>query len=52
VTPNVDHVVKFQKDPSLRDSYKDASLVVVDGKPVLWASKILKRLPETVPGSD
>ena len=52
VTPNVDHVVKFQKDQSLRDSYKDASLVVVDGKPVLWASKILKPLPETVPGSD
>jgi len=52
VTPNVDHVVKFQNDQSLRASYKDASLVVVDGKPVLWASKILKPLPETVPGSD
>jgi len=52
VTPNVDHVVKFQKDQALRASYKEASLVVVDGKPVLWASKILKPLPETVPGSD
>jgi len=52
VTPNVDHVVKIQKDLSLQASYKDASLVVVDGKPVLWASKILKSLPETVPGSD
>jgi len=52
VTPNVDHVVKFQNDKSLQASYKSASLVVVDGKPVLWASKILKPLPETVPGSD
>ena len=52
VTPNVDHVVKIQNDQALRAAYKDAALVVVDGKPVLWASKILKPLPETVPGSD
>jgi len=53
VTPNVDHVVKFQNDPALRSAYKDAAMVVVDGKPVLWASRILKKfLPATVPGSD
>lgn len=53
VTPNVDHVVKFQTDPALRAAYRDAALVTVDGKPVLWASRLLgKRLPELVPGSD
>jgi len=53
VTPNVDHVVKFQNDPIFRAAYKDAALVVVDGKPVLWASRILRKfLPTTVPGSD
>ena len=52
VTPNVDHVVKIQNDLALQAAYKDAALVVVDGKPVLWASKILKPLPGTVPGSD
>lgn len=53
VTPNVDHVVKFQNDPTFRAAYKDAAMVVVDGKPVLWASRILRKfLPTTVPGSD
>lgn len=53
VTPNVDHVVKFQTDKALREAYQDASLVTVDGKPVLWASRFLgKRLPALVPGSD
>lgn len=53
VTPNVDHVVKFQTDAALREAYQDASLVTVDGKPVLWASRLLgKRLPALVPGSD
>jgi len=53
VTPNVDHVVKLQGDFALRAAYDGASLVVVDGKPVMLASRLLgKRLPETVPGSD
>jgi N-acetylglucosaminyldiphosphoundecaprenol N-acetyl-beta-D-mannosaminyltransferase len=53
VTPNVDHVVNFQTNPSLRDSYQQASLVVTDGRPVLWAARLLGvPLPGTVPGSD
>lgn len=52
VTPNVDHVVKFQQEAALRAAYHDAAMVVVDGKPVLWASRFLQPLPETVPGSD
>lgn len=53
ITPNVDHIVKFQKDIALQEAYKKASLVVTDGKPVVWAAKFLKvNIPETVPGSD
>ena len=53
ITPNVDHIVKFQKDMGLQAAYKQASLVVTDGKPVVWAAKLLGvKIPETVPGSD
>lgn len=53
VTPNVDHVVKLQKNDTFRAAYDAADMVVVDGKPVLLASRLLgKSLPETVPGSD
>jgi N-acetylglucosaminyldiphosphoundecaprenol N-acetyl-beta-D-mannosaminyltransferase len=53
VTPNVDHVVKLQNNSALVAAYKDASLVLADGNPVVWAASLLgKSLPGTVPGSD
>jgi N-acetylglucosaminyldiphosphoundecaprenol N-acetyl-beta-D-mannosaminyltransferase len=53
VTPNVDHTVMFQEKPELRAAYRDASLVLADGAPVIWASRLLGRpLPERVAGSD
>jgi N-acetylglucosaminyldiphosphoundecaprenol N-acetyl-beta-D-mannosaminyltransferase len=53
VTPNVDHVVKLQNNSDLYAAYKNASLVLADGHPVVWAAKLLgKRIPERVPGSD
>jgi N-acetylglucosaminyldiphosphoundecaprenol N-acetyl-beta-D-mannosaminyltransferase len=53
VTPNVDHTVMFQTSPALRDAYADAALVLADGAPVVWASRLLgRRLPERVAGSD
>jgi N-acetylglucosaminyldiphosphoundecaprenol N-acetyl-beta-D-mannosaminyltransferase len=53
VTPNVDHAVMYQHHEALRQAYADASLVLADGMPVLWASRLLRRpLPERVPGSD
>ncbi len=53
VTPNVDHAVMFQEHAGLREAYADASLVLVDGFPVLMAAKLLRRdIPERVPGSD
>ncbi|WP_081627187.1 WecB/TagA/CpsF family glycosyltransferase [Methyloversatilis discipulorum] len=53
VTPNVDHVVKLEKDEGFRTAYSGASLVLADGKPVVLASRVLGLpLPGTVPGSD
>jgi N-acetylglucosaminyldiphosphoundecaprenol N-acetyl-beta-D-mannosaminyltransferase len=53
VTPNVDHIMKLQKDPSFRNVYERADLVVPDGVPLLWASKILKTpLSGRVNGTD
>jgi N-acetylglucosaminyldiphosphoundecaprenol N-acetyl-beta-D-mannosaminyltransferase len=53
VTPNVDHAVMFQENAKLRDAYRDAALVLADGAPVVWASRLLRRaLPQRVAGSD
>ncbi|KXB30539.1 N-acetyl-mannosamine transferase [Dechloromonas denitrificans] len=53
VTPNVDHVVKLETQRPFREAYKDAALVLADGRPVVMASKMFgKPLPGTVPGSD
>lgn len=53
VTPNVDHIVKFQTDKGLQVAYQQASLIVTDGKPVVWAASLLGvDIPGTVPGSD
>jgi N-acetylglucosaminyldiphosphoundecaprenol N-acetyl-beta-D-mannosaminyltransferase len=52
-TPNVDHIVKAEHDEIFRAAYDKASLSLVDGTPVLWASRALKTpLPEKVSGSD
>lgn len=53
VTPNVDHVVMLQEHAGLQAAYRDAGLVLVDGAPVLWSSRLLRRpVPERVAGSD
>lgn len=53
VTPNVDHVVMFQERADLRAVYREASMVLADGAPVVWSSRLLgKPVPERVAGSD
>jgi len=53
VTPNVDHVLKFQNNKRFRWAYAKAALALADGKPLVWASRMLGApIPETVPGSD
>jgi len=53
VTPNVDHVVNLERDPDLRQAYEAASLTLVDGQPLVWASRLLGApLPERISGAD
>ena len=52
VTPNVDHLVKLQKDREFYDVYRKAEWVVCDSCILCRASKFLKDpLPEAIPGS-
>jgi N-acetylglucosaminyldiphosphoundecaprenol N-acetyl-beta-D-mannosaminyltransferase len=52
VTPNLDHLRRLESDPSLGSIYEDANLVVADGMPLVWASRIQGTpLPERVAGS-
>jgi N-acetylglucosaminyldiphosphoundecaprenol N-acetyl-beta-D-mannosaminyltransferase len=52
-TPNVDHVVNVDADPSFRDAYAAASLSLADGQPLVWSSRLLGApLPEKVSGAD
>ena len=53
LTPNVDHIMRVRKDPEFRRVYEEGDLVVADGTPLVWASRLLgDRLPERVSGSD
>jgi N-acetylglucosaminyldiphosphoundecaprenol N-acetyl-beta-D-mannosaminyltransferase len=53
VTPNVNHVVLLSRRPDFRAAYRAASLTLVDGAPLLWASRLLGRpLNGRVAGSD
>ena len=53
VTPNLDHAVMLRNHEGLRRAYDDAALVLADGMPLVWASRLLKRrLPERVTGAD
>lgn len=53
VTPNVDHIVKLEQDKELKKVYDNADLILTDGMPLIWISK-LKKAPirEKVSGSD
>jgi UDP-N-acetyl-D-mannosaminuronic acid transferase (WecB/TagA/CpsF family) len=43
VTPNVDHIVRLQRDKEFRRAYKAADLVLPDGAPLLWADPTYSR---------
>jgi N-acetylglucosaminyldiphosphoundecaprenol N-acetyl-beta-D-mannosaminyltransferase len=52
-TANVDFIVQAAQDVELRRILFDAHLVLCDGTPLVWASRLLgNRLPERVAGSD
>jgi N-acetylglucosaminyldiphosphoundecaprenol N-acetyl-beta-D-mannosaminyltransferase len=53
VTPNLDHAVQLRENAGLRAAYADAAVVLADGMPLVWASRLGDhRLPERVTGSD
>ena len=53
VAVNTDVVVKIENDPYLKKITDEADMVLVDGQPLVWASKWLKRpVKEKVSGSD
>lgn len=53
VTPNVDHIVKLEDDKEFQDVYKNANLILTDGMPLIWISKIKGNpIKEKISGSD
>lgn len=53
VTPNVDHIVQLETDQELQDVYANASLILTDGKPLLWISRWYRTpIKEKISGSD
>jgi N-acetylglucosaminyldiphosphoundecaprenol N-acetyl-beta-D-mannosaminyltransferase len=58
-TGNLDHLAMLQKDADFRAIYEKAALVLADGMPIIWLSKLAARrnrsitpLRERVAGSD
>lgn len=52
-TANTDFLINAESDPELRHILRQCDLVVPDGMPVVWASKLLgSPLPERVTGAD
>lgn len=53
VTPNVDHIVQLETNKELQDVYANASLILTDGKPLLWIAKWYGTpIKEKISGSD
>lgn len=52
VTPNLDHLIKLQKDREFYEVYQKAEWVVCDSKILYLFSKLLKTpIKEAIPGS-
>lgn len=53
VTPNLDHIVMLETDKEFAEVYSNADLILADGKPLIWISKLLKNpIKEKISGSD
>lgn len=53
VTPNVDHLVQLEHGGELVEVYKNADLILTDGKPLIWISKWYGTpIKEKISGSD
>ena len=53
ITTNADHLYKINNDEYFRKIYDETPIIVADGVPLLWASRLLgKPLPERINGTD
>lgn len=53
VTPNVDHIVVMERDKEFAQLYREADLILTDGKPLIWISKLYGTpIKEKISGSD
>ena len=53
VTPNVDHIIQIERGGELVEVYKNADLILTDGKPLIWISKWYGTpIKEKISGSD
>lgn len=53
VTPNVDHIVQMERGGEIVEIYKNADLILCDGKPLIWISKWYGTpIKEKISGSD
>jgi len=52
ITANLDHLRRYRCDPLAKSLLEEADLVVADGMPLIWASRLAgEPLPERVSGS-
>jgi N-acetylglucosaminyldiphosphoundecaprenol N-acetyl-beta-D-mannosaminyltransferase len=52
ITPNLDHLRHHRDSGAVRRAFADADLVLADGMPLVWASRLMgDPLPERVTGS-
>jgi N-acetylglucosaminyldiphosphoundecaprenol N-acetyl-beta-D-mannosaminyltransferase len=51
-TINLDHLVKLRRSEGFRKSYLAQDLVVADGNPIVWLSRLAARPVSLIPGSD
>ncbi len=49
-TLNLDHLVKLRASGAFRRAYGAQDLVVADGNPIVWLSRLAGRKVELVPG--
>lgn len=51
-TVNLDHLVKLKQSKEFLQAYAGQDLVVADGRPIVWLSRLARRPVELMPGSD
>lgn len=51
-TINLDHLVKLRSNTAFRAAYARQDIVVADGNPIVWLSRLARKPVSLVPGSD